>query len=176
MDANNQPNMKNERPFDRLKICLVCSNGGHLMQMLRLKDAFKDHNTFLVTQKRKYSVPLDDISNIYLIRYIILDFNHRYLSRLFLLINMMLYTLSGLIILLKERPDIVVSTGSEIAIPFLYIAKLLRRKVIFIETLHRVNELSGTAKLTYPILDLFFVQWEPLLKDHPKARYAGRVI
>ena len=162
--------------MNSLKICLVCSHGGHLIEMLKLTEAFKGHRVFLVTQKREYSVTLHDIHKVYLIPYLVPDFHHKYISRLFLLVEMIIETLFELIILLKERPDIVISTGSEIAIPIFYMAKILRKRVIFIESLCKVNELSSSAKLIYPIVDLLLVQWEPLLKRYSKAKYVGRVI
>ncbi|MFX1517989.1 MAG: PssD/Cps14F family polysaccharide biosynthesis glycosyltransferase [Promethearchaeota archaeon] len=159
-----------------LKICLVCSHGGHLMQMLSLKEAFRGHDFFLVTHKRRYSVPLDDIPKVYLIPYLFPDFQHKYISRIVLFVDMVMETLAEFIILLKERPDIVISTGSEIAIPIFYMAKSLRKKVVFIESLHRVSDLSGSAKIVYPIVDLLLVQWESLLERYSKAIYVGRVI
>jgi beta-1,4-N-acetylglucosaminyltransferase len=81
-------------------------------------------------------------------------------------------------ILLKERPDVVISTGGgEIAIPFCYAGKLMGAKVVFIETLARVTTRSAAGKLIYPIADLFLVQWESLLKLYgSKAQYWGNVL
>jgi UDP-N-acetylglucosamine:LPS N-acetylglucosamine transferase len=179
MDAENETNqnkLQSRRSPGSLKICLICSHGGHLMEMLRLKKAFIGHNFFLVTHRRKYSMPLDDIPKIYIIPYIYMDFQHKYISKLLVLIDVLIEAIFELVIMLKERPDIVVSTGSEIAIPISYMAKCLGKKVIFIESLHRVNELSGSAQVIYPIVDLLIVQWESLLEKYPKARYVGRVI
>ena len=75
-----------------------------------------------------------------------------------------------------ERPNVVVSTGSEIAIPVFYLARLLRCRLIFIESWCRVRTPSGTGKLVQPIVDELFVQWPSLLDVYgPKAEHAGRV-
>jgi beta-1,4-N-acetylglucosaminyltransferase len=80
-------------------------------------------------------------------------------------------------ILLRERPKLIVSTGSEIAIPAFYLAKLFRIKTIFIESWARVIEPSGTGRLVYPVADVFLVQWECLLPKYgKKAKYEGAVI
>jgi UDP-N-acetylglucosamine:LPS N-acetylglucosamine transferase len=80
-------------------------------------------------------------------------------------------------ILLRERPDIVISTGSEIAIPVFYTAKLLRIKTMFIESLCRVEEPSLSGKIVYPVSDVFLVQWKELLsKFGKKAQYWGNVL
>jgi len=78
----------------------------------------------------------------------------------------------------KEKPSILFSTGSEIAIVPFYLGKLFfRAKLIFLETATRVYNLSFTAKVLYPICDLFLVQWETLLKKAGRrAQLWGRVI
>jgi len=146
------------------------------MEMLRLKEAFIGHSFFLVTHRRRYSMPLDDIPKVYLIPYIYMDFQRKYISKLLLFIDILIESFFELAVLLKERPDVVISTGSEIAIPISYMAKCLGKKVIFIESLHRVNELSGSARVIYPIADLLLVQWESLIDKYAKVKYAGRVI
>ena len=79
--------------------------------------------------------------------------------------------------ILRERPDVIVSTGSEIAIPFFYVAKVLRIKTLYIESWCRVRTPSGTGRLVYPVADRFLVQWEPLLdRFGPKAEFGGRVL
>ncbi len=77
----------------------------------------------------------------------------------------------------KERPTIIVSTGSEIAIPFFYLGRLLGIATLFIESWCRVKTPSGTGRLVYPVATHFLVQWEPLLERYgSKARFRGRVL
>ena len=86
-------------------------------------------------------------------------------------------SLSILRVLLKEKPKLIVSTGSEIAIPAFYLARLLGIKTIFIETWTRVIQPSGTGRLVYPVSDIFLVQWERLLgKYGKKAKYEGAIV
>lgn len=68
-------------------------------------------------------------------------------------------------ILLKEKTDIVISTGAEIAISVFYVAKLLRIKTIFIESWCRVNKPSITGKIVYPIADVFCTPMETAIKE-----------
>jgi UDP-N-acetylglucosamine:LPS N-acetylglucosamine transferase len=78
----------------------------------------------------------------------------------------------------KEKPSILFSTGAEIAVPAFYVGKIFfRTRLIFLETLTRVKDLSYAGKVLYPIVDLFLVQWPELLKKAgPKAVYGGRLI
>jgi beta-1,4-N-acetylglucosaminyltransferase len=146
-----------------MKICLVCSHGGHLTEMLDLMDAFEGHETFFYSYD---SVRTRQLGKAYLVPYI--GLNPFRMTASFPKVWRMLR---------KERPDVVVSTGSEIAIPVFYFAKLLGMKTIFIEDLCRVHMPTGTGRIVYPISDVFLVQWEELLAAYgPKAEYKGAVL
>jgi len=80
------------------------------------------------------------------------------------------------IVLLRVRPKAILSTGANIAIPVSVFGRLMGVKVIHIETGSRIYTMSSTGKLMYRIAHLFFVQWESLQKDYPKAIYAGRLL
>ena len=56
-----------------------------------------------------------------------------------------------------------------------YVAKLFRRKVIFVEVFDRVNNPTLSGRLVYPIADLFFVQHKELLEKYPNAKYIGGI-
>jgi len=146
-----------------MKICLTCSHGGHLTEMLQLMDAFEGHEVFFITYEGA---------------------RVKLLSKKYTMKNLGKNPLRFLVsipitlkILLKEKPNIVISTGSEIAIPVFCIAKLLGIKVMFIESLCRVKEPSATGKLVYHLSDVFLVQWELLLEKYgKKAQYWGNTL
>jgi len=146
-----------------VKICLVCSHGGHLTEILQLNEAFEGHETFFITYN---SVRTRQLERKYLLRNI--GTNPLVMARAFL---------SMLRILLREKPKLIISTGSEIAIPAFYLAKILRIKTIFIESWTRVDRPTGTGKIVYPVSDVFLVQWERLLSKYgKKARYEGAIL
>jgi beta-1,4-N-acetylglucosaminyltransferase len=150
-----------------LKICLICSAGGHLTQMLRLMPAFEGRDYFFVTFKAESSRHLE--------RAYFLEYKEGYIRER---LTWLKTIFTALRILAKERPNVVISTGGgEIAVPFCYAGKLLGAKVILIETLTRVTTRSAAGRLVYPIADLFLVQWESLLEKYGrKAQYWGKVI
>lgn len=76
-------------------------------------------------------------------------------------------------IILKSNPYAIIAAGSSISAPLCFAAKLLKCKVIFIESWSRLNHKSLTGKFAYYFADLFFVQHESMLKLYPKATYAG---
>ena len=149
-----------------MKICLVCSHGGHLLEILQLVDAFEGHEVFFVTYRSERTKEFAKTTRAYLLENI-------GKSPLRLLMSLP----QALRIVLRERPRLIVSTGSEVAIPFFYLAKLLRIKTVFIESVCRVRSPSATGKLVYPAADLFLVQWEQLLDAYgPKARFEGGIL
>lgn len=74
-----------------------------------------------------------------------------------------------------EKPDVVITTGAGVVVFVCVFAKVLGAKLIFIESMARIERPTLTARMLYPFADLFFVQWPGLLKCFPKAKYAGRL-
>ena len=146
-----------------MKICMVCSHGGHLTEMLYLIEAFEGHDTFFITYDSARTRELER-------RHLLRNIGKNPL--------LMVYTFFlTLRILLKERPKLIVSTGSEIAIPAFYLSRLLGIRTVFIESWTRVNQPTGTGKIVYPVSDVFLVQWERLLAKYGiKARYEGAIL
>ncbi|RTZ18804.1 UDP-N-acetylglucosamine--LPS N-acetylglucosamine transferase, partial [Streptococcus pneumoniae] len=78
-------------------------------------------------------------------------------------------------ILKKERPDLIISSGAAIAVPFFYIGKLFGSKTVYIEVFDRIDASTLTGKLVYPVTDRFIVQWEEMKKVYPKAINLGGI-
>ena len=71
-------------------------------------------------------------------------------------------------VLHRERPALMISTGADVAVPILLLAKLFGATVVFIETAgSAAPTLAG--RLVYPVADLFVVQWPERLERFPKA-------
>ena len=78
-------------------------------------------------------------------------------------------------ILRKERPDLIISCGAAVAVPFFYVGKLFGAKLVYIEVFDRINSSTVTGKLVYPITDKFVVEWEEMKKVYPKAINLGSI-
>ena len=78
-------------------------------------------------------------------------------------------------ILRKEKPDVIISSGAAVAVPFFWIGKFLGAKTVYIEIFDRVDKPTLTGKLVYPVTDKFFIQWEELKKVYPKAINIGGI-
>jgi len=91
-------------------------------------------------------------------------------------VNLFRNTFLAFKVLRKEKPDLVISTGAGVAVPFIYAAKFFGMKTIYIESLTRVKDLSLAGKLIYPVVDHIFVQWQELANKYRKADFKGRVL
>lgn len=146
-----------------MKVCFVGSSGGHLTHLLAIREWWEKTDRFWVTfdkedanealkDERKYSCYFPTNRNI---------------------INLLKNTVLAFKILIKEKPQVIVSSGAAVAIPFFYIGKLFRMKLIYIEVFDRVTLPTVTGKIVYPITDAFIVQWEEQKKHYPKGINLG---
>lgn len=149
------------------KICFIASTGGHFEQIMMLKPLMNKYHSFIITEKASYKVS-NKGEKIYYIKQV----NRNEVSFIF---KMLFNTLSSLNIFIKERPDIVISTGALATIPMCIIAKLFRKKIIFIESFAKVNSPTLTGKLIYKFADEFYVQWYSMLNIYPKAIFKGGI-
>lgn len=145
----------------RKKICLISSSGGHFEQLKMLRPLERKYDLFLVTEQTSYKNDAD----YYLIQTGSKD--KGYVGKM--IVNL----LKTVKIWIKERPDVVITTGSMVAIPMALLAKLFRKKLIYIESFARVTDSSKTGRLMYKYADLFIVQWESMKEVYPNAVYGG---
>ncbi len=147
------------------QVLLVCSPGGHLLQMMHLQEAWDD--------LRRTWVTLEAPDSDYLLR----D-ERRVLARG--PTNRSVRALAANFVLAwrvirRERPDAILSTGAALAVPFFLVGKLFGARLVYVESLTRTDELSLSGRLVYPLADAFFVQW-PQAARRKRARFAGRLL
>lgn len=149
-----------------MKICLICSSGGHLLSMNLLKEFWCDYDRFWVSFKKQDTLYFLENEKKYF-AYSPTNRNiTNFVRNLFLAIK----------ILRMEKPDVIISTGAGICVPFMFVGKLLEIKTIYVELLTRVEDLSLSAKMIYPILDHLIVQWPDLANKYKKATFVGQYI
>lgn len=76
----------------------------------------------------------------------------------------------------RERPDVVLTTGSMPLALFCLVAKLFGAKIIWIDSISQIDRISMSGRLVRPFADLFLVQWPELEKRFPGTRYAGELV
>lgn len=146
-----------------IKICCTCSHGGHLNEMLQIQDAFDGHTVFYFCYDADTTRQLEN-------RYLVPNMAKNPIE---FLKNLVRVTR----IFRKERPDLIVSTGAEIAIPVVLIGKLFRVPALYIECGAQVVRPSVTGRVMYWMAEEFYVQWPELLQAYgPRARFVGSLI
>lgn len=147
----------------KLKICLVSSSGGHYEQLMKLRVLLDKYSGIIVTEKTLINNKAD---------YYFPQVNRKEIKTIFKMINIIFKSIR---ILLKERPDVIISTGALSCIPICLIGKILGKKIIFIESFAKVNSPTLTGKYIYKFADLFIIQWEELKEYYPNAIYGGSI-
>lgn len=150
------------------KICLISSSGGHFEQLLMLRKLSDKYNLFIVTEKTKYN------KNDKKINYYVTQVNRKEILFIF---KMLLIAVKSFFIFIKEKPDVIISTGVLAAIPMMFIGHLFKKKVIYIESFAKISSPTMTGNLIYKkhIADQFYVQWESMLDIYPNAIYKGGI-
>ncbi len=147
------------------KICLAASAGGHLTQLRKITQAWSERSTFWVTTGDMVARSFDN-RKVYAVG----ECNRKHPFRLLEVLA------RCVIIILRERPDIVISTGAAPGCLMCLLGKLLGAKVIWVDSITNVERLSLSGRLVRPFADLFLVQWPELAKRYPNAEYIGAVI
>lgn len=78
-------------------------------------------------------------------------------------------------VLRKERPDLIVSSGAAVAVPFFLIGKLLGAKCVYVEVFDRVDKTTLTGRMLNGVADLFIVQWPEQLDVYKNAVDLGSI-
>lgn len=148
------------------KVLLVCSSGGHFLQLYALKSFWEKLPHFWVTfpgQDTHYLLKSEEVI------YAFYPTNRN-------IKNFIKNLISAFLLFKKRKVACVISTGAGVGVPYIYVAKIFSIKTIFIESLTRIDDLSLTGKLVYHFVDYFFVQWPELTDKFKKAKFMGQVI
>lgn len=151
------------------RVMFISSTGGHLSELLQLKPLFAEFDSYLVTEKTKSTV---DLVNAFpnKVHFLLYGTKSHLLPYLF---KFTFNILKSLWLMVRIRPQVIVTTGTHTAVPMCYLAKLFGKKVIFIETFANSKTKTKAGSMVYPIADVFIVQWESMLKLYPKAILGG---
>jgi beta-1,4-N-acetylglucosaminyltransferase len=149
-----------------MRILLVCSSGGHLIQLHNLKPWWEQHDRMWVTFEKLDSKSLLAGERI--------AWAHHPTTRN--LRNLVRNLLLARRLLIDYRPDVVVSNGAGVAFPFFLIARLLGLKTVYVEVYDRVDSATMTGRLCYPLSHLFLLQWEEQRRLYPKGVVIGSLL
>ncbi|NJN38130.1 MAG: UDP-N-acetylglucosamine--LPS N-acetylglucosamine transferase [Acaryochloridaceae cyanobacterium CSU_3_4] len=149
-----------------MKLLLAATSGGHFATMQSLKPFWSLHDRLWITD------PKSDTENLCTDGERVIWLPYQGPRDVGALLGNLPQVIN---ILRKEQPDLIISTGSSIAVGFALVAKFLNIRFMYIESISRSNDLSLSGKLVYLLCDELYVQWPKLSQKYPKAVFAGYV-
>jgi len=150
------------------RVLAISSGGGHWIELMRIAPAFQDADTAFVTVNHAYRG--DAPSGRF---YTVNDATrwNKFAAALM--------ALRVLLIVLRERPDVVVTTGAAPGYFALRFGKWIGARTIWVDSIANVDELSMSGRIAGKHADLWLTQWPHLAKGGPKQRhpeFAGAVL
>jgi oligosaccharide biosynthesis protein Alg14 len=149
----------------RPHVLFVCSNGGHLAQLVTLSSWWSGRErSWVCFEKPDATSQLAD-EKVTWAHHPTTRSLRNLIRNFFLAVRMMR----------TDRPDVVVSTGAGVAVPFFMVARLLGIKTVYLEVYDRLDSPTLTGRLIRPFTSRFLVQWEEQLKLYRNAELVGPV-
>lgn len=158
---------KKKTNLKKKKICFASSSGGHYEQLLMLKPLMKRYDSFIVTEKTQYNTEVEGVKSYYL--------HQVNRKEMFFFFWLIVNSFKALRIVLKERPDYIITTGVLAVIPLCLLIKMTGGRLIYIESFAKVNSGTETGKFLYRFADQFYVQWETMKAIYPGAVFRGGI-
>ncbi|WP_242755305.1 PssD/Cps14F family polysaccharide biosynthesis glycosyltransferase [Lacticaseibacillus paracasei] len=147
------------------KVLLVSSSGGHLTHLLKIIPVFKDWNRTWVTFDKEDAISaLNDEQLI---------FAHFPTNRN--IVNLIRNFFLAIKVIKKLKPDLIISSGAGVAVPFFYVGKLFGAKLVYIEVFDRTHAATLTGRMVHPITDKFIVQWPSMTSVYKHAKNFGSI-
>lgn len=156
---------KQVNPTAPFSILFVSSSGGHLAQLLALEPWWKDHHRTWVS----FDTPdvHDGLSGERVV--------HCYSPTTRNVPNLLRNLVLAVGVLRKERPDVIISNGAGVAVPFFWLSRIFGNATVYLEVYDRIDSATMTGKLVEPVTDLFCVQWEDQAALYRNAVVTGPV-
>ena len=148
-----------------MHVLLVCSTGGHLLQLSALRAAWDDLSRAWVTFDKA------DARSLLVSERVVYAYGPTNRS----LKNFVRNGFLAWRVLRRMRPKVIVTTGAGVAVPFAWLGRLLGAKVAYIESLSRIDAPSLSCRMIAPVAHRIYAQWPDLAIGMPRARYVGSI-
>ena len=152
-----------------LKVCVGASSGGHMTELLGLLSTVETwpvRPSVYVTSRQIWAKKLKELGPTYVVGDC--DRNKP--------LQIVMTAIRSFRMVAKERPDVVITTGSlPIAIVCL-LAKSFGAKIVWIDSIAQLDDLSMSGKLVRKYADLFITQWPEVAERYENAEYVGELL
>lgn len=136
------------------RILAVASGGGHWVQLLRLRPAFEGHDVAFVTVNAAYRSDVADR------RFYVVNDATRWNKA-----ALLLQALRLMLILVRERPDVVISTGAAPGYFAIRLARLVGARTVWLDSIANVEHVSMSGEKAGRHAGLFLTQWPHLARE-----------
>ena len=140
----------------------VASGGGHWVQLLRLREAFDDHQVVFVTVHEHYRDDLEPDDHLEIVP----DATRWDRIRLVRLALRLLW------LIVRHRPHVIVSTGAAPGVLALQLGKLVRARGVWVDSIANSEVVSMSGQRAGRFADLWLTQW-PHLAEPDGPRFEG---
>ena len=154
-----------------MKICLTANSGGHINELIQLKNYYNNHDVFFITDRNPLSIELSEKHKVYFVE----KFIFKEVFKKFQFIKPVKNFFQSFFIIIREKPDAVITTGAGVALGSWLSAKILFKKNIFIESAARIKTPSTYGKYIGSRSEAVIVQWDQLRPFFKNPIYGGLV-
>ena len=158
--------MSSSASTSQKKICAVASAGGHLSQLLLLQPVWSGMQVICVSTGPMVRQKLQSIGRTYIVG----ECNHRHP------IKTAVVAFKCLRVVLRERPDFVLSTGAASGFLTCFWGKLFGAEVIWIDSIANTERLSMSGRMIRHFADLVLTQWPQVSARYPNVEYTGELL
>ncbi len=151
-----------------LKVCLAASGGGHVRQLLDLREVWSEHDYFFVTEDTALGQTLAREHRTYFVPHFAWG-QTRFGSPLKMLTGALVSLFRSLAFMSRERPDVIISTGAGAVIFPVIWARLFGARVVVIESFARFDGPSLFGRIAAPFAHDVVVQSPKLARFYPRA-------
>lgn len=193
--VTNNLERRSTKAYKDKQLMVLLGSGGHTGEMFRLLNTVRDitdvrgicwvtssgDTTSLIHLKRfieKTNLTKNDIKELCRARKVGEGFTSSVVST----VKSLFHTVNELVLASKQRPDLLILNGPGTSVPLCYIFTITnilgvtRTKILYVESLARVQDLSLSGKLNYLLAHRFLVQWPQLAKKYNRAEYHGILV
>lgn len=148
---------------ERLRICLAASAGGHLTQLLKLSECWENREVFYVSTLKLVTQKLQKLGRFYITG----ECNRKHPVRALRVLK------NCIKIILKEKPDVIISTGAAPPCILCIAGKLFGAKIVWIDSIANVERLSLSGRIIRPFADLILTEWPEVAEKYESVYYIG---
>lgn len=137
-----------------------------MTQLLKLSECWENHKVFYVSTLKSATEKLQGLGRFYIIG----ECNREHPVRALRVLK------NCIKIILKEKLDVIISTGAAPSCLLCLIGKFFGAKIVWIDSIANVEHLSLSGRIMRPFANLILTQWPEVAEKHESVQYVGSLV